>query len=87
MKKRYAAVFKKLLCERLFQRRKALGISQEEMAHKLGVSGRTYVDIEYGLTGCNGLTLVMFLLFVCDEPMKFLDDLRCAFKESDEQVA
>lgn len=87
MRKRYAQVFKNFLCKRMLERRRALDISQEEMAHKLGIAGRTYVDIEHGVSGCNGLTLVLFLLFVCDDPMKFLEDLRRAFKENDERVA
>lgn len=56
-----------------------MGITQEEMASKLQISLRTYADIEHGKNGCNGLTLALFMAFLCDDPNKFLEDLRHEF--------
>lgn len=87
MRKHYTKVLKTFFHENLFHRRAALGISQEEMAHRLAMASRTYVDLDHGKTCCSGLTLALFLIYVCADPMKFLEELRYAFENNDSKAA
>lgn len=44
---------------------------------------RSYVDLDHGKSGCSGFTLALFLIYVCDDPMSFLQDLRRALEGDD----
>lgn len=87
MRKHYTKVLKTFFHEKLFHRREILGISQEEMADRLAMASRTYVDLDHGKTCCSGLTLALFLVYVCDDPLGFLEELRYAFENSDKKAA
>lgn len=87
MRKQYVKVLNSFFHEKLFHRREALGISQEEMAHRLAMASRTYVDLDHGKTGCSALTLALFLIHICADPLAFLEELRHAFENSDREAA
>lgn len=48
MRKQYNNVLKSFFHEKPLHRREDLGITQEEMAHRLSMANRTYVDLDYG---------------------------------------
>ena len=56
MRKHYTKVLKSFFHQKLFRSRVDLGMTQEEMAYKLSMSSRTYVDLDHGKTGCSALT-------------------------------
>lgn len=87
MRKHYTNVLKAFFYEKLFHTREALGISQEEMAHRLAMAARTYVDLDHGKTSCSALTLARFLIYVCADPVAFLEELRDAFETIDDKAA
>ena len=87
MRKHYTKVLKTFFHEKLFHRREILGISQEEMADRLAMASRTYVDLDHGKTCCSGLTLALFLVYVCDDPLGFLEELRNAFEDGKNKAA
>lgn len=49
------------LMNEMFDKRCALGISQEEMASKLEISTRQYSNLETGKSLCSMKTLALFL--------------------------
>lgn len=87
MRKQYAKIFKVFFHEKLFRRREDMGITQEEMAHRLAMASLTYVDLDHGKTGCSALTLALFLIYICTDPLAFLEELRNAFENSDNKAA
>lgn len=87
MRKEYTKVLKTIFHKKLIQRREALGMSQEEMAERLSMACRTYIDLDHGKTCCSSITFVLFLLYVCEDPMKFLEELRYAIEACDKMVA
>ena len=87
MRKYYTKVLKSFFHDKLFYTREALGISQEEMADRLAMAARTYVDLDHGKTSCSALTLALFLIYVCADPVVFLEELRDAFEITDNKVA
>lgn len=87
MRKQYNIVFKAFFHEKLLHRREDLGITQEEMAHRLVMANRTYVDLDHGKTGCSALTLALFLIYICVDPITFLRELQSAFEKCDREAA
>lgn len=87
MRKHYTNILKAIFCEQLLHRRADLEISQEEMAHRLVMACRTYVDLEHGKTCCSALTLALFLIYLCADPLAFLKELQNAFENSDKRAA
>lgn len=76
-----------LFYNKLFHAREALGLTQEEMAHRLAMAARTYVDLDHGKTSCSALTLALFLIYICADPLAFLEELRDAFEAADNKAA
>ena len=87
MRKQYEEVLKSLFHEKLFRRRAELGLTQEETAYRLAMGSRSYVDLDHGKSGCGGLTLARFLIYLCDDPLGFLEELRHAFEDKDSGAA
>lgn len=87
MRRHYTKVLKSFFHQKLFRSRVNLGITQEEMADKLSMSSRTYVDLDHGKTGCSALTLALFLIYICTDPLEFLEELRDAFEREDNKAA
>ena len=81
MKERYKQILKTLLQEKIIECRNDLCISQEEMAHRLSMAGRSYIDLEHGKTGGSALTLALYLVYLCPDSEAFLKGLRDAFEE------
>ena len=72
MRNRYKQVLSAFFHHKLFQTRGTLlDITQEEMAHRIGISTRAYVDLENGKTTCSAVTLALFLVYVCNEANKY----------------
>lgn len=65
MNQNQTIVLKKYLTKKIKEVRKSLGLTQEEMAEKMDISTRSYVDIEHGISLCKTVTLFQFLSF-CD---------------------
>ena len=87
MRKHYIRVLKTFFYNKLFHAREALGLTQEEMAHRLAMAARTYVDLDHGKTSCSALTLALFLIYICADPLAFLEELRDAFEAADNKAA
>lgn len=86
MRSHYQQVLKTFFHDKVFHARYVLGITQEEMAQRLAMASRTYVDLDHGKTCCSAVTLALFLIYVCTDPLGFLEELRLAF-EVDENWA
>lgn len=56
-------------------------LTQENIAERLEMSLRSYSDIYLRKTCCSALTLVLFLLYCCDNASDFLNNLREQFEE------
>ena len=83
----YTSIFKTFFHEKLFRRRVESDITQEEMAGRLVMASRTYVDLDPGKTGCSALTLALFLIYICADAKIFLEELRDAFENGSNKAA
>ena len=73
MRDRYTRILKAQFWDRAIR-------SQEAMARHLLMATRTYADIERGKACCGALTLTLYLIYLCPDPMRFLSDLRSAME-------
>ena len=55
-------------------------MSQAQMAEKLAMDERSYIDLDHGKTCCSAVTLALFLIYVCDDVSKFLVGLKNALE-------
>ena len=60
--------------------------TQAQMAVLLAMDVRSFADLDHGKSGCSGLTLACFLLYCCDDPLAFLNNLRADFDGCDVSV-
>ena len=57
--------------------------TQAQMATVLFMDDRSYVELDHGHSCCSALTLALYLIYCCNDPIAFLDSLRKVF-EADE---
>lgn len=67
--------------------RTANGMTQAEMAERLSMDDRSYIDLDHGRTCCSAVTLALFLVYVCEDVPGFLEELRDAFETAFRQAA
>ena len=87
MRRIYHNVLKRQFHIRLVRIRAINGLTQSEMAEKLSMDDRSYVDLDHGKTCCSAVTLALFLVYVCDDVHEFLEELRHAFEDAFHQAA
>ena len=87
MRKLYVGILRSLFHRSLIRRRAELGLTQEEMAYRLEMACRTYIELDHGKSTCSALTLALYLIYVCADPVGFLKELRNAFEEANEKAA
>jgi len=74
-------LLKRYFCHQLVQTRTALGLTQFAMAERLMMDERSYIELDHGNSGCSALTLVLFLIYCCNDPLQFLQELRSIFEQ------
>ena len=87
MRKTYRIILKGYFHSSLVQARMAQGLTQAEMAERLAMDDRSFVDLDHGKSCCSAVTLALFLIYVCDDVYAFLEELRHAFENEKDCVA
>ena len=87
MRRIYRNVLKNHFHVHLVQIRTSSGLTQSEMAEKLLMDDRSYIDLDHGKTCCSAVTLALFLVYVCEDVHTFLEELRHAFEDNDSRAA
>ena len=68
--------FKKFFDDRLMESRDTLHLTQKQTSSILQMAPRSFIEMEHGNNSCSGLTLALYLIYLCDNPLAFLSDLR-----------
>lgn len=71
----------------LIEARKRKELSQAQMAEKLAMDERSYIDLDHGKTCCSAVTLALFLIYVCEDTGKFLSELKDALEAAQNKAA
>ena len=81
MRNKYNYILKKLFCKNLIIARKAIHRTQAQMAELLQLDDRNYFNLEHGHSSCSSLTLALFLIYCCTDPVSFLLEIKIAFED------
>lgn len=76
MRKQCEQILKNLFHETLVCTRYKMNLTQNAMAEILMMDVRSYVELDHGCSSCSALTLCLFLIYCCEEPYSFLDELK-----------
>ena len=83
MRKQYNIILRRFFYEQLIHSRHERALTQAQMAGILSMDERSYVYLDHGKNSCSSLTLVLYLIYVCNDPLVFLESLRVAFEGTD----
>lgn len=75
MKQKLLKSIKDYLRTAMLQGRADMGISQEEMAHRLLMSSRAYANLENGRSCCSLITMLLFLTRCCADRRAVIEGL------------
>ena len=62
-------------------------LTQAQMAEYLVMDIRSYADIDSGKSACGLLTFVLYLIYLCPDINKFIDEIRVSFEDIKNNVA
>lgn len=80
MRKAYRKVLKNCFNHVLVRTRTEQALTQSQMAEKLAMDERSYIDLDHGKSCCSAVTLVLFLIYCCQDPLGFLGELKNAIE-------
>ena len=80
MRNLYKFIFKNFCNTKIPLTRTAMELTQARMAGILCMDTRSYAGIESGDNSCSGLTLALFLIYCCGDPLNFPNELKSAFE-------
>ena len=84
MRNTYRILIGKYFCQTVFTYRIQQDMTQVEMAERLCMDERSYIDLEHGKNGCSVVTLMLFLLYECSDVDNFLRELRDMLEEAND---
>lgn len=87
MRKTYRNVLKHRFQINLVRTRMTIGLTQAQMAERLAMDERSYIDLDHGKSCCSAVTLALYLVYVCCDVAEFLEELRDAFESECNQAA
>lgn len=87
MRNLYYDVFKKFFYNKLIENRTSNNYTQAQMSALLVMDERSYVELDHGKSCCSALTLALFLVYCCDDPINFINELREVFDNEFKKVA
>ena len=82
MRERYKNILKIIFYEKLAKENESKKLTQAKMSEIFVMSERNYFELANGNTGCSALTLALFLIYICSDPVQFLSELKQAFENT-----
>lgn len=85
MRKTYQRLLREYFCRMIFEYRIQENLTQLQMAERLCMDERSYIDLEHGKNGCSVVTLVLYLIFECPDSDAFLLDMERLYTQAIEE--
>lgn len=85
MRKTYQQLIREYFCRTIFEYRMQKDLTQLQMAERLCMDERSYIDLEHGKHGCSVVTLVLYLVFECPDSDAFLLDMERLYTQAVEE--
>ena len=76
MKSIYYSTIRALLADHMRKDRKALGMTQSQMAEKLELDLRSYSNVENDKSLCSTMTLLLYLLYICPDSGALMEEIK-----------
>lgn len=86
MRKTYQRLIREYFCRMIFEYRIQEDLTQLQMAERLCMDERSYIDLEHGKNGCSVVTLVLYLVFECPDSDAFLLDMERLHKQAEAEI-
>ena len=86
MRKTYQRLIRDYFCRMIFEYRIQEDLTQLQMAERLCMDERSYIDLEHGKNGCSVVTLVLYLVFECPDSDAFLLDMERLHKQAEAEI-
>ena len=86
MRNTYRILIGKYFCQTAFEYRVQQDLTQAQMAERLSMDERSYIDLEHGKNGCSVVTLMLFLMYECQDVEDFLRELREVLEKAKEEA-
>lgn len=80
MRNTYRRVLKNCFNTVLVRTRTEQSLTQSQMAERLAMDERSYIDLDHGKSCCSAITLVLFLIYCCRDPLGFLGEFKNAIE-------
>lgn len=87
MRNLYTGILKDTFRIELMKFRTERNLTQARMSERIEMSERSYADIESGKSCCSAVTLVLYLVYCCDDVDGFLSKLKERMEKVNEDVA
>ena len=87
MRQEYNKILKEHFHKHLITKRYEMKLSQVKMADKLAMDTRSYVNLDHGKVGCSGLTLALYLIYCCENPVEYLEELKNSLENDEGESA
>ena len=84
MRQIYHEILKKQFYDHVVRTRDDKHLTQAEMAERLAMADRSYIELDHGNFGCSAVTLALYLCYLCDDPNTFIQELRNNFDSAAE---
>ncbi|WP_300415588.1 helix-turn-helix transcriptional regulator [uncultured Oscillibacter sp.] len=83
LRQQYKSLLSRFLSGEVRKYRTQYRLTQEQLSERLCMAPRSYADLEHGVCGCSGLTVVLFLLLLKDEEaLQLLHSARKVLEEA-----
>ena len=83
LRQQYKSILSRFLSGEVRKYRTQYRLTQEQLSERLCMAPRSYADLEHGVCGCSGLTVVLFLLLLKDEEaLQLLHSARKVLEEA-----
>ena len=88
LRPQYKCLLRRFLSGEIRKYRLQCELTQEQISEHLCMAPRSYAYLEHGISGCSGLTVVLFLLLLKDEEvLQLLQSARKELKEAENHDA
>lgn len=86
MRNTYHRLIREYFCRMIFEYRMQEDLTQLQMAERLCMDERSYIDLEHGKNGCSVVTLILYLVFECPDSDSFLLDMERLYQQAAEET-
>lgn len=82
MRETFYEILKDCFYRQLVTRREKLDWTQTRMAKGLLMDARSYIELDHGNSCGSSLTLMLFLIYYCEDPLAFLEEVQSALEDA-----